>query len=697
MTDRILTRSRWRPRWRGVVGAAAASACVVVAATPRVGVAQVGGFLRCPAPFMSGTDSRTATPSFTGGPGLFEVPSATAMPDGDVSVAFNRAKLLNPEVPLQWQNNGFLSVTFLPGITLTGRGSVRHSGTARDIFFRDVSANIQGQLFNERGWRPAVALGMHDVNGANAIFPAKYAVATKQFAGRVRVTAGWGTGVSLLDGPFGGIEVAPCPWLTLIAENDGRQRSAGLRLDLLASLGSRVGVRPSVDIAWLGDQGVVTGFGVRLATGPAQNHRPLPAAGTRPVVRAERTPAAPIVERVAVAVRDALVAAGLENVRVLPVTDGLLDVQYENRRWVLDDLDGLGVALGVVAAHASSDVQRVRITIRKVDIPVLAVTTGLAPWRAYLEDPSRERDFIAQLTAAAPPAGSAPIEGAPTNQSRFRLDLTARPRVETVLMSEISAFETRTALLPEFIAQLGPGLTLTGRRSIVLGQSDEFIREIAEPGADRLLLHAATRLPARIVPRGAMGIAQLSVGRLGHRQVGAHWDQVVELRGGRWSAGVSGAVYGDAASRIKKSYGYGTLRWRLPEREIAATITAGRFRFGDVGTVAEVARRLGLVEVGFLLQATDLSSAAGIRLTVPLSPRRQLRPRAVRVVLPDYFEHVEDVTVFEPIPVMRTDVARSVDIGHSVARAYLGRGWLSEASIRTRAWALRNAALREGW
>jgi hypothetical protein len=250
------------------------------------------------------------------------------------------------------------------------------------------------------------------------------------------------------------------------------------------------------------------------------------------------------------------------------------------------------------------------------------------------------------------------------------------------------------AVLPEITAYLGRGLAVTGRRAVPVTQSGNFITELADPGADRLLVHAAAPLPRRFLPAGALGIGQLSIGRLGQRQVGAQWDQNVELRGGRWSVGVTGAAYGETASSIEHSYLFGTLRWRRPQQELTATLSAGRYRYGDVGGVAELSRRFGLAEVGFFMRASTLSSQAGVRATVPLSPRRQLRPAAVRVILPDYFEHVEDVTVFEPIPIVRTDVARTLDIGFDVNRVYGGRGWLNDATIRSRAWAIRNAALR---
>lgn len=656
--------------------------------------AQGTGAWRCAAPFGAALREGMTAPSYAGVPGLFEVPSATNLPDGEIAGAFNRAQLIDVPEPTLWQNNGFFSVNVLPRVTVVARGSVRHTGTDKDMFNRDESANAQWLVFDESGRRPALAVGMHDLSGANTLFSAKYATLSKSMAGRLRLTAGYGQGVRLLDGPFGGVELAPCRWITFIAEHDGRRSSTGVRISPFPSLADRLGVRPTLDAAWLGEQGFVGGVGVRIAAGPARQHRPLPARVETDKRLPSFGPAAGPVERAARSVRDALTTAGMENVRVLPVADGLLDVQYENRRWLLDELDGLGVALGIIAAHAPAEISRVRMTIRKLDIPVVVVTSRLTPWREYLADPARERAFAQQLQVEYPQRTQESLEGAPVNRSAFRLDVSARPRLETLLLSEISALETRVAVLPEFTAQLGRGLAVTGRRAIPVTQSRNFISELADPGADRLLVHAAAPLPRRFLPRGAQGIGQLSVGRLGHREVGAQWDQNVELRGGRWAVGVTGAAYGPTASSIEHSYAFGTLRWRRPQQELTASLSVGRFRYSDVGAVGDVSRRFGLAEVGFFLRATSLSSQAGMRVVVPLSPRKQLRPATIRVVLPDYFEHVEDVTVFEPYPAVRSDIARSLDTGFDVNRVYGGRGWLNEATIRSRAWAIRNAALR---
>lgn len=655
----------------------------------------------CPAPFAPGRATAMSALSLSGSPGLFEVPAAVEFPQGELVAAYNNAPIARHPVPLEWQNNVLFGVGFLPRVSLVGRFSVRHTGDpAVDFNGRDKSANAQLLVMRQRGWWPALAVGAQDVSGANAMYEARYLTATRTLGGRARLTAGYGTGRALLDGAFGGLELAPCSWVALLAEYDGFRTNVGLRLRPFPEQAASVGLLPTLDATWRGDA-LVASVGLRLALGPDRTHRPLPprirGAEEGATGRGATPTAGPATGTSTVAatvtVRDALVRLGLENVRVALVGDTLLDLHYENRRFPLDDLDALGAVLGSVAVRVPATITAVRATIRKVDLPVLTVETGLAPFRRYLADPATGAAFVAQLRTAIPDGADAVPLPPSANRSRGRLDLTVHPRVEMVINSEAGAFETRTAAIPEATMQLGRGMQVSARRALLLRESERFLR--TQPfGDDQLLLHQGIRLPAWAAPRGAMGIAQLSVGRLGVGQVGAHWEQEVILMDGRWSLGGAIAAYGERAGAIDRSYAFGTVRWRRPESELRTALSVGRFRYGDLGGVVEVGRRFGVVETSFLLRATDLSSWAGIRVGMPLAPRRELRPSAVRLRAPGFYDQEHGATVFEPFPTLRRDVGRPLPIGFDLGRSYTGRDWLREGTITARAWALRNAALR---
>jgi hypothetical protein len=648
----------------------------------------------CTAPFGSPQSGAMAALSLSGSPGLLEVPAAVELPQGDLVMAYNNAPIARHPVPLEWQNNVFFGVGFLPRVSLVGRFAVRHTGDpVRDLDGRDKSANAQLLVSREHGWWPAIAVGAQDVSGANAMYEARYITATRTVGARARLTAGYGTGRALLNGAFGGVELAPCSWVALLAEHDGYRANVGLRLHPFPQRAAGAGLLPSLSAGWRGD--AFTGaVGLRLALGPDRTHRPLP-----PPVRTETEvigwgPAPETATgALALAVRDALVHLGLENVRVALQGDTLLDLHYENRRFPLDDLEALGAALGTVAARAPASITTVRATMRKVDLPVLTVETGLPAFRRYLADPAGGAAFVAQLRTATPDRAAREPAAPPANRTRGRLDLTVHPRMEMVINSEVGAFETRLAAIPEATMQLGRGTQISARRALLVHESERFLR--TQPfGDDQLLLHQGIRLPAWTAPRGALGIAQLSVGRLGVGQVGGHWEQEVILAGGRWSLGGTIAAYGEHVGQVDRSYAFGTVRWRRPESELRTALSLGRFRYGDVGGVVEVGRRFGVVETSFLLRASDLSSWAGIRLGIPLAPRRELRPSIVRLRAPGFYEQEHGATVFEPIPFLRRDVARALPLGFDLGRGYTGRDWLREGTVTARAWAIRNAALR---
>ena len=654
----------------------------------RAGAQSVAGGL-CPAPFVPGATAATAL-SFAGGPGLFDVPTATTLPDGELGLSFNRVWAPDSRPETDWQNNTMFSVTFLPRVTLTGRTAVRVVDGIADK--RDLSANAQLLVAEERGWRPAVMVGANDLSGGAQLYTSTYAAVTKSLAGRVRLTAGYGQGRQLLDGPFGGVELAPCPWLTLIGEHAGVRGSVGVRLTPFPARTARAGLRISLDAARLPAQGWTGGIGVRWSAGPARAHRPLASTAPETPARAVASAVAPSTNPLG-GLTAALTAAGLENLRVGQPSATALRVEYENRRWTLDDMEGLGTVLGIVSRLAAPEIRDVVLVVRVVDLPVLEVGTALAPFRAYLADPSAEAAFVEQLRVSLPAGGGADTAATSSNRSRFRLDLSARPRLQHVSMFEVSALETRGSLLPEFEAQLAPGVVVSGRRNVELWRTDRFLF-FEDPGADRLLLHVARRMPERWAPAGGMSLGQLSVGRLGQQQVGAVWEQEATTADGRWSYGVTGALYGRSVATLDRSYAFTTVRWRLPGRELRTSISYGKYRFGDVGVLAEVTRRLGLVDVAFRLRSTDLTSQAGIVIGIPIAPRRQPRPAAVRLAAPDFYDFVAETVVFQSTNPIRADVARSLDTGHDLARGYAGRDWLRPGTVRARAWAIRNAALR---
>lgn len=183
-----------------------------------------------------------AAQTLSGTSGLVTIPTAVIAADGDLTLGVNRLARGHYEFtggtfddrPLLVQ---YANVGFLPFAEVGGR-LTRAVDVPRQAL-GDRMVNVRVRLLGEGRHLPAVALGMHDIVGTR-IFHATYVVASKTVgtvAGPLGLTVGYGYDVLRLpsrgrqfDGLFGGVAMAPHRWVTLMAEYDGEQPNAGVRL-----------------------------------------------------------------------------------------------------------------------------------------------------------------------------------------------------------------------------------------------------------------------------------------------------------------------------------------------------------------------------------------------------------------------------------------------------------------------------------
>lgn len=668
----------------------------------------------CAAPFPP--RATAASLGLGGVPGLFEIPAAVAAAPGTMAVAFHNARSLSALPGTVRQRNLLLAFEFLPRLTIGARAAVIDD-TVKPIRLRDLSANAQLRLRDEGGGWPALAVGAMDASGANALYHARYAVATKTWMGRLQGTVGYGTGAGQLDGAFGALVLGPCRWVMGIAEHDGRQRNIGVRL---APFPERAGIVPVFDLLARGETGVVGSLSVRVRLPGSARDRATPEPA-RADAGAPRTPGRPrdsdpatasgssTVTRGTAATVAALVAYGFENVRaaLTGADSGTIDVAYENRRFNRDEWDALGVVMAMVAERAPQPARRMRLRVHRLDLPMLGIAARIGDFESFLLGTLSAEAFAASLAvddghrpvSSELPAGArgetpmgAALDGG-VNPSRGRVDLFVRPRVETMLMSEVSVAEARMSVLPEAVIQLGRGMTASARRAIVLHTTPGYSTDLRDPNADRLLLNVAR--PFAMASASTTGaFAQLSAGRFGHREVGAAVEIDVPVAGGRASlAGMVGA-FGERALAPDRSVANGTLRVRHAALGLTASVSAGRYLHGDVGGGAELQRLFGASELAFFVKRTEFGSVAGMRVGVPLTVSREPRPARVRLRLPDYHEQSIHSTVFAEYPAVRTDVAQPLETGTEVGRVLRGRDRLHAPVLKEHVDAIRRAALR---
>ena len=68
-------------------------------------------------------------------------------------------------------------------------------------------------------------------------------------------------------------------------------------------------------------------------------------------------------------------------------------VEYENRRYNRDELDALGLVLGLAALHTPPAVTHMRVIVHEVNITVLEVSTSVEAFVAFVNEQMSARAF----------------------------------------------------------------------------------------------------------------------------------------------------------------------------------------------------------------------------------------------------------------------------------------------------------------
>lgn len=122
--------------------------------------------------------------SLYGTPGLIEMPTARALPDGQMSATVSN---------LATHTRTSLTFQVTPRLTGTFRYTRMPNLDFNTPTYFDRSLDLQYRLLDESDWRPAVAIGLRDFLGTGAS-SSEYVVASKTFGPRLQVTGGLGWG-----------------------------------------------------------------------------------------------------------------------------------------------------------------------------------------------------------------------------------------------------------------------------------------------------------------------------------------------------------------------------------------------------------------------------------------------------------------------------------------------------------------------
>ncbi|MDB5900755.1 MAG: hypothetical protein JWP41_4357 [Ramlibacter sp.] len=572
---------------------------------------------------------------------------------------------------------------------------------------RDLSASVKGGIGLDAAGRYRIAFGAADIGGAATNFRSYYGVLTYGLP-EVEVSGGFarrsstaGGSQSPLDGPFASAAWQPLPWIRGHVEYTDRNAWAGVRLFapqqwLPGGWSAHIGATARLTDTnltrrtWLN-----AGISIPLyrVPGQAASSFSTPANGTRPpmpeyqaqAIAPPATPAPAASTSIAVPASDAslqelaadLRKRGLEDIYVGRMGDGSIAVRANNATYNWNSLDALGAALGSVA-HALGDSRSAyRLILTQRQLPLVAVTGQADCLRRWIQEPTAGCAAGELTTPGAAPldalhAGASwVVERLQPSSRTVRVALT--PILRTNIATEAGVLDYSAGVGAHLSWPLWSGASVDWRVQTQLAASDDykrggaFYRRHILGGTERLSFTQTMRLPmerwlgvtdpVRIRNAGLGAVtAQASAGRFG-----SHFDGVsgsvrwepgegrhrVTAQGGWFRNSDFGAILGEARTAIPL---LATYRYNISPTRTYVEATGGRFMNNDGGVQLGMRQWFSDVAVQVYVRRTKFSNSAarnmaGLEISVPIGPRRDMNPSLFQVTGTPRFSHYVETMV----------------------------------------------------
>ena len=668
----------------------------------------------------SAADFRTGQ-SVQGYTGLLNTPNAFVSDIGTIDLTFsdhlepNRRRLSDAE-------NYLFSVGFLPFLEVGGRFTEEHPDGIRDL---SANAKVHIPLSRLSPHLPHLGIGVQDMGGGSTHFQTTYGVFTQTFA-PLRLSLGYGAGPDRLDGVFGGAELRVFDWLHILGEYDTEETHTGIRLmspkgvlPLPVDLGitaktsldhdpGRFDIAVSMRIHLGGrDQETVTADHPAPEPTTSEAVPPPRRKPSAPIPSSRREPAEEI-DSTLDHLQAVLATAGFENIDVGLSADKTIHVAYGNHRFNHNMLDGLGVAMGLTAANGPAEAKAYAFTVRRLDIPMLTVSVPADVCQAFFAPDAVSAEarsvFASGLSVSTDTGIDDPqlehTAGDNFRSGRFKPRILLYPGLKTFLGTDLSAFDYLVSLKAEARSHLWTGALLSARLDLPVWWSENFDDDEAfethrdDPQLDRLMVHQAFR------PRSDL-MTLFSVGMYTPDHYGLLNETQWRPGNGNHRFGFRLGYFEDDETQVDRDIYLGSYRYHFDFLDIDIEGIYGQYWHGDRGVTAQIRRFFGDTAISFFYRhiGTDTGErAAGIRISLPLTPRRDMAPRWFQVRGADRWTYEHQTTIAEsgeanPIT---TDIGVIPQPSVNIDRMFYNDDRFRPEYIKDGVWRMREAYLRWG-
>jgi hypothetical protein len=389
--------------------------------------------------------------------------------------------------------------------------------------------------------------------------------------------------------------------------------------------------------------------------------------------------------------------AGLERVRVGLRGDAPrreLVVEYENHRYAQNEADALGLALGWGAELAPAGVRHVRAITLKDGLRVYETRVDASAYRVFLREGSAAA-VRADLTWQSGSSGASDStrweRDAPSRASRLRFEVN--PDLNYTLGTEVGAFDYTLAGRARLVAPLWTGARLTSDylvpidHSLNMNDGRAFSNYRQDMGLENLSLGQSFWVGRRILIHGAAGRFHFDawgVQSEAEAFVPGTYD-VVRLKGAFYSPEPGGLEGGDRAGAISYRHLWGPENW--------TEIGWQRYSDGTSGPSLEWTRWSSDIGVTLFGRWGGDTRFVGLKLTVPLTPRRGMKPYAATLAGPgQYSQSIRTMLVTDDgVNQVQPSWVRDLVLETDMEREMLNSGRMSELYLKSQLHRMREA------
>ncbi|NAW59532.1 hypothetical protein CAG65_09155 [Vibrio sp. V39_P1S14PM300] len=665
----------------------------------------------------AGMDNLPSSQSYTG---ALLVPNAQVMDRGDILFKYGQG------VPYRQARDDvdelLIGAGLFPGIEASGRIVTKtydcKGFTEYGCGIRDLSASAKYQLPFVYDWTGLnVAIGVQDLGGAANNFNVYYAVADYELKDYpVRFSGGIGQSDlvdGILDGPFASIEVQPLSFAQIIAEYDSANYNAGIKLftpekwlplDAQLSLQYEAYSNQDSDNQMWSLAAAIPLVGTDSNTLTRLNHDLT--LEDKVEVALHQHQSASLTQ-----LRQALINEGFLNVR-FSQDDDTLNVSVENRRYNRNQADGLGVAMGIIAAHAGEHLFRdlklknpeqgqFNLFMLVNDVPVTQARASAACYRQFLQSGIPCDDLAITDHAVQRQYALAQFHSQADRSSFGRSQVILSPALYHRDATEYGVLDYSLALSTNLYTSLWQGAAIDVRHYAPIANSDDFDDdaiwgdEAFENEIDRALFHQTFNLPYNLMN-------QTSVGMIRRDYLGIANETQLASPDSRhtFALHLSHFENDKGATTIKRDTVLGSYTLSVPEWNWQLTGQAGEFWQGDQGVKITTRHWLGDVSIdaSYLYSEAEHSNEGEqfvtVSIGIPLTFWRGMAPDYVQLRGIDQFTYAVQSRVGDSHNNLNTGLGNAVTFQHDISREYHNRGRSGKLYYAENTQRLRNAYLK---